>query len=129
MYFCRNLHPEDEDTTDTSTEWPSEYHTDEEPERPTTPLTNPFEPAMVDTPNKDAKRKLKTPIPFSGKREDLRKFLQEIKIYLMANGDSYPNNLDKILFVLSYMSEGYANSWKEEFFDTAEQTAAQTSRV
>ena len=45
----------------------------------------------------------------------------------MANSDSYPNNLDKILFVLSYMSEGDANSWKEEFFDTAEQTAAQTS--
>ena len=37
------------------------------------------------------------------------------------------SDLDKILFVLSYMSEGDANSWKEEFFDTAEQTAAQTS--
>ena len=81
---------------------------------------------MVDTPKKDAKRKLKTPTPFSGKREDLWKFLQEIKIYLMLNSDSYPDDLDKILFVLSYMSEGDANSWKEEFFDTAEQTAAQT---
>ena len=82
---------------------------------------------MVDTPSKDAKRKLKTPTPFSGKREDLRKFLQEIKIYLMANSDAYPDDLDKILFVLSYMSEGDANSWKEEFFDTAEQTAAQNN--
>ena len=44
----------------------------------------------------------------------------------MANSDAYPDDLDKILFVLSYMSEGDANSWKEEFFDTAEQTAAQT---
>ena len=34
--------------------------------------------------------------------------------------------MDKILFVLSYMSEGDANSWKEEFFDSAEQIAAQT---
>lgn len=33
------------------------------------------------------------------------------------------NNLDKILFVLSYMSKGDINSWKEEFFDTAEQKA------
>lgn len=71
------------------------------------------------------KKKLKTPTPFSGKREDLRKFLQEIKIYLLANGDAYPTDLDKVLFVLSYMSDGDANSWKEEFFDTAEQKAAQ----
>ena len=84
---------------------------------------------MVDTPKKDAKRKLKTLTPFSRKREDLRKFLQEIKIYLMVNGDSYPNDLDKILFVLSYMSEGDANSWKEEFFDIAEQTAAQNMQL
>jgi Zinc knuckle len=71
------------------------------------------------------RKKLKTPTPFSGKRDDLRKFLQEIKIYLLANSDAYPSNLDKVLFVLSYMSEGDANSWKEEFFDTAEQKAAQ----
>ena len=38
MYSWRNSHPEDEDTTDTSTERPLEYHTDEEPEQPTTPL-------------------------------------------------------------------------------------------
>ena len=73
----------------------------------------------------DTKKKLKTPTPFSGKREDLRKFLQEIKIYLLANGRAYPTDLDKVLFVLSYMSDGDANSWKEEFFDTAEQKAAQ----
>ena len=72
------------------------------------------------------KKKLRPPTPFSGKREDLRKFLQEIKIFLLGNADAYPTDLDKILFVLSYMSEGDANSWKEEFFNSAEQTAAQT---
>ena len=71
------------------------------------------------------KKKFKTPTPFSGKREDLQKFLQEIKIYLLANGNAYPTDLDKVLFVLSYMSNGDANSWKEEFFDSAEQKAAQ----
>lgn len=80
---------------------------------------------MVDTVSKETKKKLKAPTPFSGKREDLRKFLQEVKIYLLANADAYPNDMDKVLFVLSYMSEGDANSWKEEFFDTAEQKAAQ----
>ena len=70
-------------------------------------------------------KKLKTLTPFSRKREDLRKFLQEVKIYLLANANAYLNDLDKILFVLSYMSEGDTASWKEEFFDTAEQKAAQ----
>ena len=83
--------------------------------------------SQVTTPTASAhiKKKLKTPTPFSGKREDLWKFLQEIKIYLLANGDAYPTDLDKVLFVLSYMCDGDANSWKEEYFDTAEQKAAQ----
>ena len=71
------------------------------------------------------KNKLKTPTPFSGKREDLQNFLQEVKIYLLANSGIYTSDLDKVLFVLSYMTEGDANSWKEEFYDTAKQKAAQ----
>jgi hypothetical protein len=51
--------------------------------------------------------------------------LQEVKIFLLANHEAYPNDIDRILFVLSYMSEGDANSWKEEYFETAEQKAAQ----
>ena len=47
------------------------------------------------------KKKLKTPTPFSGKREDLQKFLQEVKIYLLANSGIYTSDLDKVLFVLS----------------------------
>ena len=75
--------------------------------------------------SRETKKKMKAPMPFSGKREDLRKFLQETKIYLLANGDVYPDNIEKVLFVLSYMSKGDASSWKEEFFETAEQTASQ----
>ena len=71
------------------------------------------------------KKKIQPPTPFSGKQEDLRKFLQEIEIFILGNVDAYPSDLDKILFVLSYMSEGDANSWKEEFFDSAEQMSAQ----
>ena len=43
----------------------------------------------------------------------------------MANNGIYTSDLDKVLFVLSYMTKGDANSWKEEFYDTAEQKAAQ----
>ena len=60
--------------------------------------------------SKEIKKKLKTPTPYTGRREELRKFLQEVKIYLLANSDAYPTDTDKILFVISYMSEGSANS-------------------
>jgi Ty3 transposon capsid-like protein len=73
-------------------------------------------------PTTTMKKELRTPTPFSGKRDDLRKFLQEVKIYLLANEHIYTTDQDRILFVLSFMSEGDANSWKEEFFETAEQT-------
>jgi hypothetical protein len=124
------------DESDTSPQTPSDYDL-ETLSRPQNPLdldTTPYQttsslpsmnPISTNTASSHVKKKLKTPTPFSGKREDLRKFLQEIKIYLLANGDSYPTDLDKVLFVLSYMSDGDANSWKEEFFDTAEQKAAQ----
>ena len=41
------------------------------------------------------------------------------------NSGIYTSDLGKVLFVLSYMTEGDANSWKEEFYNTAEQKAAQ----
>ena len=81
---------------------------------------------MVDqTTSNETKKKMKTPTPFNGKRENLKKFLQEVKIYLMANAKVYPDDIDKILFVIAYMSEGDAHSWREEFIDTSEQVAAQ----
>ena len=84
-----------------------------------TPLTPPI---MSDgSIHSGGKKELKTPTPFSGKRDDLRRFLQEVKIYLMANKHVYSTDQDKVLFVLSYMSEGDAASWKEEFFETKEQ--------
>ena len=43
----------------------------------------------------------------------------------MANG--YLIDLNKILFVLSYKSNGDANSWEEEFFDLTEQKTTQNS--
>ena len=74
------------------------------------PSMSGMNPVSATTVSSNIKKKLKTLTPFSGKIEDLRKFLQEIKIYLLANGDAYPNHLDKVLFVLSYMSDEDANS-------------------
>jgi len=143
MYSFRNPEPliSESDESDIPSESPSnqdtetldcsQYHLDPEttPYQTSSFLPLPFpDMASSTTPSATSasiKKKLKTPTPFSGKREDLRKFLQEIKIYLLENGDAYPTNLEKVLFVLSYMSDGDANSWKEEYFDTAEQEAAQ----
>ena len=60
-------------------------------------------------------KKLRPPTPFSGKHEDLRKFLQEVKVYLWGNRLLYPEDNDKILFAISYMGGGDAKSWAEEF--------------
>ena len=101
----------------------TDTETDEEP---TTTITMAGESATMTT-SKEVKKKLKTPMPYTGKREDLQKFLQKIKIYLLANGEAYPTNLDKILFMFSYMNDGDANSWKEEYVKTAEQVAVQSN--
>jgi hypothetical protein len=73
------------------------------------------------TPTSLMKKELQTLTLFTGKREDLRKFLQEVNIYLLANGHVYATYQDNILFVLSFMSEGDTNSWKKEFFEAAKQ--------
>ena len=90
----------------------TETDTETKPEEPTPIITMAGSTPKEETVSSEMKRKLKTPMPYSGKREDLRKFLQEVKIYLWGNASLYPNNKDKILFVISYMSDRDANAWK-----------------
>ena len=45
----------------------------------------------------------------------------------MGNEGLYPGDQDKILFVLSYMSDRDANTWKEEYLEAAKQAAAQNN--
>ena len=56
---------------------------------------------------------------FSGKREDLKKFLQQVNLYMDVNAKIYHNDMMKIAFVLSFMDEGDASSWKEQFLEEA----------
>ena len=92
----------------------SNYETNTEPEEELMMIIAMAGSSKEETFSKEMKKNLKTPMPYSGKREDLWKFLQEVKIYLLGNEGLYPNNQDKILIVLSYMSDGDANTWKEE---------------
>ena len=59
--------------------------------------------------------KLNPPKPFSGKRTELKRFLQDTQVYLTINQGIYDNDDKKIAFVLSFMNEGDAGAWKEEF--------------
>ena len=67
--------------------------------------------------------KLNLPKDFSGKREDLKKFLQQVNLYMDINAKTYHNNMTKIAFVLSFMDEGDALSWKEQFLGEATSTS------
>src|SRR6202522_928679 len=78
---------------------------------------------MNDNDSKIKEVKLNPPKPFDGKRENLRKFVQDGELYLIINKKIYDNNLKKIGFFLSFMNEGDAASWKEQLLEDALATA------
>ena len=57
---------------------------------------------------------------FDGSRDKFRKFLQTTKIYLGINKKVYDNDLKKIGFILSFMTEGQANAWADQFVEEAQ---------
>ena len=82
------------------------------------------DPMGYDTKNDDPKViKLNLPKDFSGKREDLKKFLQQVNLYMDINAKIYHNDMTKIAFVLSFMDEGDTSSWKEQFLEEATSTS------
>ena len=64
-------------------------------------------------------RSMNMPKPFTGKRDELKRFMQNCKIYLQINKKKYDTNLAKIGFVLALMNEGDAATWKEQVLDQA----------
>ena len=51
--------------------------------------------------------------PFAGKRETLEKFLEMIRLHLILN--RVKNDEDKIMFTLTYLEGGDADSWRTAF--------------
>ena len=74
---------------------------------------------MIDGTPKLIELKLSPPKAFTGKREDLKKFLQDVKLYLHVNKKIYDNDDKQILFALSYMNDGDAASGKEQLLEEA----------
>ena len=61
------------------------------------------------------KTELNPPRIFTGKRTDLQRFLQDTFVFLTINKEHYNNDDKKITFVMSFMTDGDATLWKEEF--------------
>ena len=73
----------------------------------------------IDEPERKGELKLNQPKPFIGKREDLKKFLQDINLYLLVNDKVYNDDIKKISFTLSFMNDGDAAPCKEQLLEEA----------
>ena len=73
----------------------------------------------VDKDNDVKEIKLSPPKQFDGDRNKFRKFLQDAELYMTINQKIYKDDLTKIGFVLSFMKEGQAAAWADQFVEHA----------
>ena len=66
--------------------------------------------AAPTTTNHSKEIRLNPPKVFNGDRKTFRKFLQDAEVYLLINQEVYDNDLKKIGYVLSFMTEGQAEA-------------------
>ena len=69
------------------------------------------------------------PTPFSGKRGDLKKFIMTCKMHLQVNRAIYDNEEKKVVFVLSFMTEGDAATWREQWLDDLDAKAKAANKT
>ena len=85
---------------------------------------------MADNTTTAAKEaRMGVPTPFSGKRGDLKKFLMTCKMHLQANRAIYNNDEKKVVFVLSFMTEGDAATWREQWLDDLDAKAQAANKT
>jgi hypothetical protein len=68
---------------------------------------------------KPTELKINPPKPFSGKRDEFDKFIQDVTLYLELNDEIYNDDKKKIAYTLSFMNEGDAASWKGQYLTEA----------
>ena len=103
-----------------------------EPRPPNSPIDNlsqllefqsqqnpPTQTNIMATPatNRTKEIALNKPDAYDGNRENFKKFLQDVEIYMDINHEVYKNDLIKIAFVLSFMNSGPAATWKYQFVE------------
>ena len=67
--------------------------------------------------------KVWAPDHFNGDKNKYRTWLRTIDSYLLSNRAHYQDDVDKILFVLSYMTEGTAASLADYYYESNTQAA------
>jgi Domain of unknown function (DUF4939) len=109
----------------------SSYFTEPRPNPPYSPLENLFSAiqrhnqpviqtlTMAQPVNGSKELNLNKPEPFDGNRDNFKKFLQNVEVYMDVNHETYNNDLRKIAFVLSFMASGSAATWKAQFIEEA----------
>ena len=80
------------------------------------PMANQGQAAPVAPPTKSFVAK---PEIFDGKMENFEKFKRQFHLYLMGNTRLFDEDDKKIMFVLSYMTEGLADQWAQNVMDEA----------
>jgi retrotransposon gag protein/zinc knuckle protein len=70
-------------------------------------------PAPQTAPTKEVR--MNPPKPFTGKRTELKRFMQDVIVYTTINKEIYDTDDKKIAFTISFMNDGDAGAWKEEF--------------
>jgi hypothetical protein len=70
------------------------------------------------TPKASENVKLNPLKPFTGKRSDFILFMQDVYVYLKVNRLIYNDDKKKISFILSYLADGDAAVWKQQFIQT-----------
>jgi Retrotransposon gag protein len=70
------------------------------------------------TPKASENVKLNPPKPYTGKRSDFVLFMQDVYVYLKVNRLIYNDDKKKISFILSYLADGDAAVWKQQFIQT-----------
>jgi Retrotransposon gag protein len=74
--------------------------------------------ATTTTPKASENIKLNPPKHFTGKRSDFILFMQDVFVYLKVNKSIYDDDKKKISFILSYLANGDAAVWKQQFIQT-----------
>jgi hypothetical protein len=113
-----------EGTTETESEEEteeSEEETESEQEEPNMSATTSKTTAPAPAATLPAPKEMKVNLPkeFHGDREDTTRFIQDLDMYFFVNGGIYDTDGKKIVFTLSLMAGGYAQTWKQAYITDA----------
>ena len=77
---------------------------------------------MTATATPKAEIKIKAPDTFDGRPEHVKRWLGSVRRYLDVNDHIYNTDQKKVIFALSYMGDGPAENWVEDFTDSTTTT-------